>query len=185
MIIGEKVENDRTNEGRQRRSGATGNMKGRSMLRDQFNTLVTEISGAIAGRALDRSLADFLNATYPADGEAFGRLEKMCHDAIAEGWMCKHGDSGRRFGRVIKPGPETNAFSCDVVELIDIKGPHHIHPKGEICAVMPIDDTAKFDGNGKGWCVYPPKSGHWPTVSEGAALVLYLLPDGEIEFTGK
>jgi hypothetical protein len=29
----------------------------------------------------------------------------------------------------------------------------------------------------------PPGSAHRPTVSQGRALVLYLLPDGRIEFT--
>ena len=28
-----------------------------------------------------------------------------------------------------------------------------------------------------------PDSAHYPTVSEGRALILYLLPDGRIEFT--
>ncbi len=155
------------------------------MLRDQFNALIADITGAIAGRALDQSLADFLNANYPGDGEAFGRLEKMCHDAIAEGWMCAHGDDDRRYGRVIKPGPDTHDYSCDVVKLVDLKGPHHVHPTGEIGAIMPIDAEAKFDGWGRGWYVYPAGSAHWPTVTEGASLILYLLPQGEIEFTGK
>jgi hypothetical protein len=39
------------------------------------------------------------------------------------------------------------------------------------------------DGHGGGWCIYPPGSAHSPTVSGGAALVLYLLPEGKIEFT--
>ena len=155
------------------------------MLREQFNALIGEITGAISGRQIDESLADFLNASYPAGGETFQRLERMCHDAIAEGWMCKHGDAERRYGRVIRPGPESHDFSCDVVKLVDLKGPHHIHPTGEIGAIMPIDEGAKFDGWGRGWYVYPPKSAHWPTVAGGAALILYLLPDGEIEFTGK
>ena len=65
----------------------------------------------------------------------------------------------------------------------DVRGPRHKHPKGEIDMVMPIDSDARFDGHGRGWCVYPPDSEHYPTVTGGAALVLYLLPDGEIEFT--
>jgi hypothetical protein len=31
--------------------------------------------------------------------------------------------------------------------------------------------------------VYPPGSAHRPTVSGGRALVLYLLPEGRIEFS--
>ncbi len=48
---------------------------------------------------------------------------------------------------------------------------------------MPVTPEAKFDGRGAGWCVYEPGSAHHPTVTGGAALVLYLLPDGEIDFT--
>lgn len=95
--------------------------------------------------------------------------------------MCKHGEKGRRFGWIVKPGPETKSLS--VVQLEDIVGPHHSHPKGEICMTMPVTPGAKFDGHGAGWCVNEPGSAHDPTVADGEALVLYLLPDGEIDFT--
>jgi hypothetical protein len=42
---------------------------------------------------------------------------------------------------------------------------------------------ARFDGHAAGWCVYGPGTAHRPTVTEGRALVLYLLPEGAIEFT--
>ena len=48
---------------------------------------------------------------------------------------------------------------------------------------MPVTPEARFDGRGAGWCVCEPGSAHHPTVTGGAALVLYLLPDGAIEFT--
>ncbi len=48
---------------------------------------------------------------------------------------------------------------------------------------MPVTPEARFDGGAAGWCVYGPGSAHHPTVTGGEALVLYLLPDGEIEFT--
>ncbi len=48
---------------------------------------------------------------------------------------------------------------------------------------MPVTPEAKFDGRGAGWCVNEPGSAHHPTVTGGEALVLYLLPDGEIDFT--
>jgi hypothetical protein len=48
---------------------------------------------------------------------------------------------------------------------------------------MPINNDAEFDNHGAGWIVYEPNSAHNPTVTNGTALVLYLLPDGEIEFT--
>jgi hypothetical protein len=67
----------------------------------------------------------------------------------------------------------------------DVKGPHHVHTTGEIGMIMPVTETAEFDGIGRGWYVYPPGSAHHPTVAGGEALVLYLLPDGQIEFTGR
>jgi hypothetical protein len=65
----------------------------------------------------------------------------------------------------------------------DIAGPHHLHPQGEIDLIMPLEDDVTFDGRPAGWCVYPAGSAHSPTVRNGRALVLYLLPQGQIEFT--
>ncbi|MCP5001116.1 MAG: DUF4863 family protein, partial [Hyphomicrobiales bacterium] len=90
----------------------------------------------------------------------------------------------RRFGRVIEASAETAMLSVDVVDLKDIVGPHHRHPTGEICMVMPVTAEALFDGKGRGWCIYEPGSDHRPTVTQGEALVLYMLPEGRIEFTG-
>ena len=44
---------------------------------------------------------------------------------------------------------------------------------------MPLEGDATFDGRPAGWCVYPPGSAHRPTVAQGRALVLYLLPEGQ------
>ena len=76
-------------------------------------------------------------------------------------------------------------MSVDVVALDTVVGPHHKHPTGEVGAVMPLDPDARFDKWGEGWFAYPPGSAHWPTARDGKVLVLYFLPDGEIEFTGK
>jgi hypothetical protein len=152
------------------------------MTPDAFRSLMLPITRAIAGRPVDRDLAAHLNAALPGDGEAVRTIEAACHAAIAAGWMCSQGGEGRRFGRVIEPSDETERLSVDVVDLTEIVGPLHSHPAGEICLVMPVDEAAKFDGKGRGWCVYGPGSAHRPTVRGGRALVLYLLPDGKIEF---
>ena len=49
--------------------------------------------------------------------------------------------------------------------------------------VMLLMSGAAFDGQGAGWKVYGPGTAYHPTVSGGAALVLYLLPEGRIVFT--
>jgi hypothetical protein len=51
--------------------------------------------------------------------------------------------------------------------------------------IMPITGSARFDDMPRGWCVFEPGSDHRPTVTDGQALVLYMLPDGKIEFTGQ
>ena len=152
---------------------------------ESLQTLLQPLMDRIAACAFDPVLAEGLRRDFPADGAFFAEIETACHAAIAAGWMCSKGSGGRRFGRVIEPSPSTHRLSVDVVDLIDIVGPHHRHPTGEVCMIMPVTPAARFDGMPRGWCVYPPGSSHRPTVTGGEAIVLYLLPGGEIEFTGQ
>lgn len=148
-----------------------------------FTTLIAGVTGRIAGQPLDRQLDARLNAEFPAGGTEFNRIFEACRDAIAAGWMCNREAGGIKFGRVIKPSEATHGFSVDVVVMDDCKGPHHRHTNGEIDMIMPLDPEAKFDGAGRGWLVYPAGHAHFPTVTGGKAIVLYLLPGGAIEFT--
>jgi hypothetical protein len=152
---------------------------------ENFQNLLQPVTKTIAGSVFGKALEARLNEQFGADGDLFERIETACHGAIEAGWMCAHGDEGRRFGRVIEPSPQTGNLSVDVVQLNNVTGPHHKHPNGEVCMVMPLDKQATFDGHGAGWCVYSPGTAHYPTVRDGNALILYLLPDGQIEFTGK
>ena len=149
----------------------------------EFQSLLQPITNYIAGRQINENLANKLNQQFPPHSAAFETIEKACHQAISEGWMCSQGTEGRRFGRIIEPSIETHMLSVDVVDLKDIVGPHHWHPDGEICMIMPVTTEALFDDKGRGWCVYEPGSAHRPTVTNGEALVLYMLPGGRIEFT--
>ena len=149
----------------------------------EFGRLMQPVMDVIAGRAVDRTLETELNRRFPAGDDAVRAIEEACHAAIKAGWMCAKGDAKRRFGRVIEPAPGTHDLSVDVVALTDIVGPHHRHPNGEICLVMPVDAGARFNGRGAGWCVFPPGSAHRPAVAGGEALILYMLPGGAIEFT--
>ncbi len=144
---------------------------------------IVELTGRIAGRALDQSLQDWLNREHGVDSETYSRLQASCRQGVDEGWLCQHEAGGIRYGRVFKPDPELNDFSVDVVDMDNVVGPHHSHPHGEIDLLMPLEGDALFDDNPAGWVVYPPGSAHRPTVSNGRALVLYLLPQGSIEFT--
>lgn len=153
------------------------------MTPQEFATLIKPVTAILADRAVDQALEDRLNDTFPAEGVAFQTIERACHDAIDAGWMCAEGDGPRRFGRVLEPSPDTQDFSVDVVDMTDLRGGHHKHPAGEILMIMPQDEQAQFDRRGKGWLVYGPGTAHRPTVRHGRALVLYLLPGGQIEWT--
>lgn len=150
---------------------------------ESFQKLLKPVTDFVSSQAVDPALAEKLNRLFPHNGETFNAIEAACHMAISDGWMCTQGTAGRRFGRVIESSPETGGLSVDVVDLENIVGPHHRHPTGEICMVMPLTEGARFDGNARGWCVFEPGSDHRPTVTDGEALVLYMLPDGKIEFT--
>lgn len=147
-----------------------------------FSEAITSIISRIAGKPIDGNLQSFLNENFPPGGEAFDDLAELCRLGIDEGWLCANEHGGIRYGRVIEHGPETNGFSVDVVLMDDIKGPYHGHPSGEIDMIIPESRDAKFDGQGQGWMVYEPDSAHHPTVTDGKAIVLYLLPGGEIDF---
>jgi hypothetical protein len=156
-----------------------------SMNLEQFESLMQELTGVVAGRALGAELAAELNAEHGPQSALYRRVRDACVQGAAEGWLCNREGGGIRYGRACKPSPALHGFSVDVVDMNDIVGPHHVHPLGEIDMVMPLDDEARFDGAPAGWVVYEPGSAHRPTVSQGRALVLYLLPEGRIEFTGQ
>lgn len=150
----------------------------------EFNQLVSTVTAAIAGKPVDKTLETFLNENFPSKGEVFAKILAACREGVAAGWLCKYEGGGVKYGRIAKPGPATHGFSIDVVDMADLAGPHHVHPNGEIDLIMPLEGDARFDGKPAGWLVYGPGSAHCPTVSQGRAYVLYLLPEGAIEFTG-
>lgn len=153
------------------------------MTASDFADLVAPLTRWVGERALDPALEADLNRTFGADDALFQSLFAACRAGVAAGWMCNREAGGIKYGRVIKPGEASHGFSVDVVEMENLAGPHHRHPEGEIDMIMPLSGAAKFDGRGAGWLVYGPGTAHRPTVSDGKALVLYLLPKGRIEFS--
>ena len=151
---------------------------------EEFSELMAPILAAVAGKPVDAGLEKELGARFPSGGEMFASIEAACLAAIEAGWMCAQGEGNRRFGRIIEPAADTGDLSVDVVDLTNLRGAHHKHPAGEILMIMPQDEGARFDARGRGWLVYAPGTGHRPSVEGGRALVLYLLPGGEIEWTG-
>jgi hypothetical protein len=148
-----------------------------------FRQQVAALTAEIAGRPVDSALDDWLNTHHGAGSASYTALKAACEAGVAEGWLCDREGGGIRYGRIFKPADDLHGYSVDVVDMTDIAGPHHTHPLGEVDLVMPQQDGATFDGRPAGWVVYPPGSAHRPTVRQGRALVLYLLPQGQIQFT--
>ncbi|MFS2102778.1 DUF4863 family protein [Variovorax sp. Varisp85] len=153
--------------------------------KEAFHQLIAGLTAEIAGRPLDSGLDQWLNATHGAGSARFEQLRQACIGGVAEGWLCEREGGGIRYGHVFKAEDALHRFSVDVVDMQDIAGPHHTHPNGEIDLIMPLEGSADatFDGRPAGWCVYGPGTAHRPTVAQGRALVLYLLPEGQIKFT--
>ena len=149
------------------------------IFREQLSRLTTEL----AGRPLDSQLSAWLNATHGPGSATYAALKASCEAGAAAGWLCEREAGGIRYGRVFKPAEDLQGFSVDVVDMCNVAGPHHVHPTGEIDLIMPLEGDARFDGQPAGWHVCPPGSAHRPTVTQGRALVLYLLPQGQIEFS--
>ncbi|MFY9511948.1 MAG: DUF4863 family protein [Rubrivivax sp.] len=149
-----------------------------------FREAVAQLTVQIASRPLDAALDRWLNTEHGPGSASFERLRAGCEAGVRDGWLCEREGGGIRYGRIFKPAVDLHGFSVDVVDMADVAGPHHSHPNGEIDLILPMDGgTALFDGRPAGWLVCPPGSAHRPTVSQGRALVLYLLPEGRIEFT--
>lgn len=153
------------------------------MAQNAFRQTLAQLTAQLAGRPLDNALDTWLNAEHGAGSPSYQTLKQLCQTGVEQGWLCEREGGGIRYGRVFKPAEDLHGFSVDVVDMHDIAGPHHSHPLGEIDLIMPLEGETRFDGRPAGWLVYPPGSAHRPTVSAGRALVLYLLPEGRIEFT--
>lgn len=150
---------------------------------DLFRAQIAELTAQIAGRPVDAALGIWLNETHGAASATYQALKASCEAGVRDGWLCNREGGGIRYGRIFKPADDLHGFSVDVVDMTEIAGPHHVHPQGEIDLVMPVEGDARFDGRPAGWVVYGPGSAHRPTVRGGRAYVLYLLPQGQIQFT--
>jgi hypothetical protein len=148
-----------------------------------FRSAIATLTAQLQGRPLDAALDDWLNREHGTGSATYATLKRGCEAGVADGWLCNREGGGIRYGRIFKPADDLHGFSVDVVDMKNLAGPHHRHPLGEIDLLMPQEGEALFDGRPAGWVVYPPGSAHHPTVSQGRALVLYLLPQGSIEFT--
>ena len=149
---------------------------------ESLQHMLVEVTEFVGNKPLDTRLEQDLNRVFGIRSKAYESIFSLCKQGRKEKLLCNREAGGIEFGRFLKPSEETRNFSVDVVHMDNIVGPHHVHPNGEIDLIMPLDDGARFDNHVAGWLVYGPGSAHAPTVTDGAALILYLLPDGSIEF---
>lgn len=154
-------------------------------MQQEFADMLSDIARYIDGKPVTTDLAESLNEKLGVTSETFSKLKECCVAGETNGWLLQRAEGGIKFGRAIKPGAIPGDLSVDVVRMADVKGPHHVHPTGEIGLVIPIEGNPTFDGKSEGWYVYPPGSDHHPTVKGGDAYIVYFLPEGAIEFTGR
>ena len=112
------------------------------------------------------------------EGQAFVEAFKALH---ASGEVADRGELPVEWGRVSKATEETLGFSLDVVHM-NGAGPEHVHPTGEASFCVPLEGDPEFEGTRSGWHVLSPGSRHIPEVTGGRMLIVYLLPNGEMEF---
>lgn len=116
-------------------------------------------------------------------GASARELNARLRQLLDAGEIAQRGAPPVKYGRVAKAGPQTREFSIDVVDM-NGAGPRHRHPRGEINYCIALEGAPTFMGQPPGWVVEPPGSEHVPTVAGGRMLIVYLLPQGEIEFLG-
>jgi len=122
-----------------------------------------------------------LTARLDPEGETAGALRETLARLLEQGAIASRGELPVRWGRVAKASDESRGFSIDVV-LMNGAGPEHRHPAGEVNYCIALEGNPTFDGAPPGWVVKPPDSTHVPTVEGGTMLIVYLLPEGAIEF---
>ena len=88
---------------------------------------------------------------------------------------------GEEYGRFTKESAEAVRLTHDLDGVILEVTPDF--GKQIQLASWPGRRLLAGSGRGAGWLVYAPESRHRPTVTEGRALVLYLLPQGRIDWT--
>ena len=122
-----------------------------------------------------------LSAQFPMNGAFISSVADLMRAGVKEGSLCNRGGGSVRFSRVFSCGEGSFGFSADAV-LMNGPGPLHTHPLGEVDLCFAENGEPNFDGKPAGWVVYPPGSTHVPTVAGGSMLILYLLPQGSIDF---
>lgn len=156
-------------------------------------------------------LETYLNTTYSETSPFYTGLRDLILAGLSEKWLASIALDGERYrrSRLCAPCEATRYFSItavymdsgyrpatsthtekgkreDVYEKTEYAGQFHVHPYGEINAVIPLDDTAELKGmvewQGAGWTSPGPGSKHFPEVRGGRCIALFFLPAGRIAY---
>lgn len=147
--------------------------------KEQFVQLLTPLANALRGIDVDAAdAAAVVERAVPFAGPLVAAVRAAAVASVGSEWLLPKSNAGIRFGRAAK---DLAGFSVDAV-LMDVPGPRHRHPNGEIDLCFATKGRPRFDGNEEGWVVYGKGSSHVPTVRDGEMLILYFLPGGAIEF---
>lgn len=138
--------------------------------------------GPVLDRAWGLDVEDPAAAVAALRAVPTGEIEAALKEAHAAGWLTPKESGGVRYGRLARADASTRGFSIDVVQMSGAATGAHTHPRGEIDLCFVLEGAPRFDGREPGWVVYPPGSRHVPTVTGGRMLIVYLLPDGAIQF---
>ena len=151
-----------------------------SIKKEQFVQLLEPIAAALAAIDVDgQNAAAEAERAAPFAGAVVAAVRQAAIASIGADWLLPKSSAGIRFGRVAK---DLHGFSVDAV-LMDVPGPRHRHPNGELDLCFATRGEPKFDGHVPGWVVYGRESVHVPTVRGGEMLILYFLPGGAIDFS--
>ena len=146
---------------------------------ERLDPLLKTISGLDLSDT--RAAVDILDKMFPLRGSMVQDIRQEMEAAYERGEICGRGEPPVRWSRLFKGSEETHGLSADCV-LMSGPGPRHRHPNGEVDLCFRVDGDARFDGHPEGWVVYGPDTTHVPTVTDGEMFILYLLPEGAIEF---
>lgn len=150
-----------------------------TMTKDQFVELLRPLANALLAVEVQAGdAAAQAERAAPFAGALVAAVRTAALANVDSAWLLPKAQGGIRFGRVAK---ELEGFSVDAV-LMDVPGPKHRHPNGEIDLCLPTQGEPRFDGQPAGWVVYGKDTTHIPTVRGGQMLILYFLPGGAIEF---
>jgi hypothetical protein len=151
-----------------------------TLTKEQFVELLRPIAARLQPVDVDAGdAAQAAERAVPFAGPAVAALRHAAIACIGSEWLLPKAQGGIRFGRVAK---DLHGFSVDVV-LMDVPGPKHRHPNGELDLCFATRGAPQFDGHTEGWVVYGRDSTHVPTVRGGEMLILYFLPGGAIDFS--